>query len=332
VSPVTFQRKQPLTVPLILEWADLHQQRTGRWPNRKSGPVPDTEGETWCAIDQALYQGIRGMPGGETIAQFLARHRGVPNRADSSPLTETHILRLADAYRAGHGDWPNRRSGAVAGAAGLTWSAVDAALRVGARGLPGSSSLARLLTEGRGARNFSSTPKLTEEQILRWADAHRDRMGTWPHLNSGTVLGAEDETWNAVDRALRRGGRGLPGGSSLARLLAAERHVRNRGGLPRLLESQIRVWARDHLARTGEWPRPDSGPVAGAVGETWKGINAALKQGRRGLAGGMSLAKLLAGETQEGGHEPGGPKGFGLAPKGFGRTALSESSVPHGGR
>jgi hypothetical protein len=39
---------------------------------------------------------------------------------------------------------------------------------------------------------------------------------------------------------------GLPGGSSLARLLARERGVRNRCGLPPLTEAAILRWARAH--------------------------------------------------------------------------------------
>jgi hypothetical protein len=294
---MTFPRKRPLSVAVILEWLDIYKHRTGRWPNRKADPLPEMKGETWGAVDLALSQGIRGLPGGESITQLLARLRGIPTRAQSPPLTVDQILRWADAYRERHGTWPNRRAGHVTAEGGLTWSAVDAALRVGARGLSGGSSLPRLLSEYRGARNLANAPKLAVEQILHWADAHHGRTGVWPQLDSGELLDAAGETWNAVDRALRRGGRGLPGGSSLARLLAAERGVRNRSVLPRLSEAQIHSWARAHHARTGKWPRAISEAVVGVVGETWKGINLALKHGRRGLPGGSSLAQLLLGEA-----------------------------------
>jgi hypothetical protein len=46
------------------------------------------------------------------------------------------------------------------------------ALRLGLRGLPGGSSLARLLDEQRRVRNVKNLPPLTEEQILAWADEH----------------------------------------------------------------------------------------------------------------------------------------------------------------
>ena len=67
-------------------------------------------------------------------------------------------------------------------------------------------------------------PPLTVAQILAWADSHRAAHGRWPRTHSGEVGSAPRETWLAVDDALRVGCRGLPGGSSLARLLAESRH------------------------------------------------------------------------------------------------------------
>jgi hypothetical protein len=86
-------------------------------------------------------------------------------------------------------------------------------------------------------------PPLTVEQILAWADAHRARMGAWPTASSGPVADAPFETWKAIDRALTRGHRDLPGGDSLARVL--DRH-RNRSGHGR------GSWtaAEDELVRT----------------------------------------------------------------------------------
>jgi hypothetical protein len=42
------------------------------------------------------------------------------------------------------------------------------------------------------------------------------------------------------------------------------------------------------------WPKVTSGGVLGAPGEKWINIQTSLMQGRRGLPGGSSLAKLLA--------------------------------------
>jgi hypothetical protein len=136
-------------------------------------------------------------------------------------------------------------------------------------------------------------PPLTIAQILAWAAAHHRRTGKWPHLHSGRIVGKPDQTWFGVDRALRRGFRGLAGGNTLARLLAKELEVRNRSNLPQLTPEQIVQWAEAHFQRTGRWPTRLSGPVVEAPGERWEAVEGALRAGHRGLSGGSSLARLL---------------------------------------
>src|SRR5207248_2446454 len=149
-------------------------------------------------------------------------------------------------------------------------------LREGLRGLSGGSSLARLLARHRGARNRKDLPPLSEDQILAWADAHQRRTGTWPTATSGTIPDSGGEKWSAIHAALRLGVRGLPGGSTLAKLLAARRGVRNRKALPPLTEDRILSRADEHQARTGSWPSGKAGPVAAAPGETWTAVEMAL--------------------------------------------------------
>jgi hypothetical protein len=178
------------------------------------------------------------------------------------------------------------------------WSAVNSALQKGLRGLPGGSSLARLLAARRGVRNRKGLPPLTVPQVLRWADAYHRRTGTWPHCKTkpGGVPGTNGETWLAVDTALRVGQRGLPGGSSLPRVLAEHRSVRNPGDLPPLSADQVLAWADAFRERTGEWPKqkhwreviPESG------GETWGNVIQAIALGLRGFPGNATLADLLA--------------------------------------
>ena len=73
-------------------------------------------------------------------------------------------------------------------------------------------------------RNIKDLPNLTIEQILKWADKHKKRTGEWPRQKSGEVTtGTPGETWLGIDHSLRRGSRGLPGGSSLAKLLDEKR-------------------------------------------------------------------------------------------------------------
>jgi hypothetical protein len=282
-----------LTVQLVLAWADEHLARTGEWPTVRSGAILEAPGETWGAVNAVLVRGSRGLPGGTTLARLLAAERGVRNHMDLPPLLIRQLLAWADAHLQRHGNWPGQGSGVIPEAPEVTWGAVDTALRVGLRGLPGGSSLAELLVEKRGKRNCQMLPPLRIKHILTWADAYRARTGRWPARSSGAIPEAPGETWGAVDTALKDGLRGLPGGESLARLLARKRGARHRKELPPLSVEQVLGWADDHHERTGTWPSRASGAIPGTRGETWKSVDRALQRGRRGLPGGTSLAALL---------------------------------------
>jgi hypothetical protein len=173
------------------------------------------------------------------------------------------------------------------------WRAIHHALRVGTRGLPGGTSLAQLLTLHRGHRNLQALPALTEETILKWADAQFQREGQWPKKDSGPIQDAPGETWSAVNTALVQGLRGLEGGTSLLRLLSENRGVRHRHAPPPLTLDQVLEWADQFRAKTGGWPTAGSGAVEGVAGETWFAINQALRESRRGLDGRTTLAQLL---------------------------------------
>jgi pyrroloquinoline quinone (PQQ) biosynthesis protein C len=284
----------PLTEKQILRWCKNHHHRTGSWPTIASGQVEDATGESWFAVNTALRDGGRGLPGGSSLAQVMAKRLGLRNKASIPRLTAGQILRWADAHKRKAGQWPRVQSGALADVHGETWLAIDLALREGLRGLPGGDSLPRLLARKRGARNKAASPPLNEALILRWADDHHQRFGKWPKQTSGPVLAAPGETWGAIQRSLSTGQRGLPGGDSLARLFERRRNVRSQASAPRLTEAMILEWSEEHYRRTGHWPKQDSGAVARAPRETWGAIQDALRVGRRGLAGGDSIVRLLA--------------------------------------
>lgn len=140
-----------LTLRHILAWADAHKRQTGSWPTAGSGPITAAPGETWQAVNASLHRGHRGLSGGTTLARLLAEERGKRNRKNLPRLTPQQIRAWAEAYRQPTGRWPTRRSGAIPEAPGETWSAVNAALMGGGRGLRGGSSLSRLLNSRRGS-------------------------------------------------------------------------------------------------------------------------------------------------------------------------------------
>jgi hypothetical protein len=209
------------------------------------------------------------------------------------PLTEGQILDWVDVERARTGLWPKKTSGDIFGAPGEKWGNVNACLIRGGRGLPGGITLAQLLERERGVSNRKNRPRLTEELILTWADPHFERTATWPVQLSGPIPEAPGETWLGVDAALRIGGRGLPGGDSLATLLARERGARKKRNLPVLTEKKVREWAKSHRQRTGQLPNHLSGPIPEAPGETWLAVEMALRQGIRGFKRRTTLFRLL---------------------------------------
>jgi hypothetical protein len=134
-----------------------------------------------------------------------------------------------------------------------SWFRINGALVHGLRGLAGGSSLAELLLRRRGVLDPSAPNALTVEQILAWADAHHLRTGAWPRAASGTIDEAPGDSWARVDRALQTSDRGLPGGSSLAGLLAERRGIFSRRHRPVPTIDQILAWADVHHERTGRW-------------------------------------------------------------------------------
>lgn len=287
-------RRPLLSTKQILQWADAHYASCKQWPNRRSGRIPGSLGETWCAMDQALKKNHRGLSTGCSLAQFLQEQRGVRNRMRLPRLTIRMILAWADNQHAQTGTWPTSASGNVHGVEGENWLAIDLALRQGHRSLQGSSSLAKLLYVKRGVRSAYNIPRLTKQLIIRWAKAHYRRTGTWPTRSSGPILGHPCETWHRVNTSIVQGDRGMPGSSSLAQMLDEVFGVRNRKALPPLSIRQIVKWADEYVASHGRWPTHLSGQIEGTRGETWGGVHAALSQGNRGLPGGSSLYQILA--------------------------------------
>ena len=220
--------RAPLTVAQILAWADAHHERTGEWPTTSTGPVSGDLDEKWLNLNTVLRLGLRGLPGGDSLAQMLQRERGVQNIQALPPLTEDKVCRWAEAHCRQTENWPNDDSGPVQAAPGETWYNINAALAQGLRGLPGGDTLAQLLARRLGVRHRANAPQLTVGQIVNWAVDHERRTGRRPNAWSGPVVTAPGETWRLLDGYLRSGRRGLPGGSSLARMLAEKL-----GALPR---------------------------------------------------------------------------------------------------
>ncbi len=271
------------SLPEILEWADAHHARKGAWPQIYSGPITELLSGNWRSVDNALRMGLRSLPGGSSLAQLLAEKRNVRNSGGLPALNPKQILVWADAHHARTGAWPTSESGPIADAPGETWRAVDGGLRVGVRGLEAGSSLAQLLAKRRGRRNLQELPPFTVRKILAWADAHHKRTGAWPTTTSGPITEAPNETWSAVGVALSNGRRGLPGRSSLAKLLAARRGVHYSRQLPPFTLPKMRAWARAYK-RPGRACSGGHLGVRPGIGRTGDDMEARLRFAARRLS------------------------------------------------
>lgn len=223
----------PYTIPQILRWADAYRATHGEWPQPKTKPsgITGTNGETWLAVDTALRSGIRGLPGGSSLPQVLAEHRGVRNNMDLPPLTVEQVLAWTDAFQERTGGWPKQKNWpeVIPDSGGETWGNVIQVIAKGLRGFPKGDTLFDLLARHRGVRNVGHLPPLSEKQILVWADAHHAACAEWPtcRCEEQVIPETGGERWFNIDQALRKGLRGLGSGSSLPKLLAKHRDVPN---------------------------------------------------------------------------------------------------------
>ena len=142
------RRPPKLSVNQLLVWADAYFSAHRKWPTATSGPIPGTR-ETWSAVIGAMHVGSRGFRRGFSLAQLLARRRGVRNAASLPPLKAERILEWARAHFKATGRWPTDRSGPVAESPGDTWCAVDQALSKGRRGLDGGFEPGATASEAR---------------------------------------------------------------------------------------------------------------------------------------------------------------------------------------
>ena len=244
-------RRPPLDEDLILSWADEHLQRTGAWPVVVSGQVEGLEGEYWHNIDMALRKGFRGLLLGSSLATLLQERRGAVYKNNKPEFTVEQVLAWVDLHYERHGRYPYDTDGPIEGAEGETWGAVENALRQGLRGLPGKSSLYKLLNESRGmGRKGRTNPPLTADLVLSWADTHLAIHGSWPNGDSGPVDGQPGESWNNIQAALVTGQRRFLPGSSVLKVLVRHSRVPPKADLPDLTVEEILQWADRYCERS----------------------------------------------------------------------------------
>lgn len=289
-------RRPKLSLAKIRQWAAAHHRRTGRWPTvAAAGDIPESPGDTWRSINKALTRGTRGLGAKSTLAKVLGKTPGSIRRLVGAPLTVKQILQWSREHHEEFGTWPTIGSGSPLSAPREKWVNINMALKNGQRGLPGGTTLSKLLKRETGSIRSLRLPPLTIQLVLDRADDYHRRHGKWPTEHSGPVDGLPGETWKKVQSAFHTGTRGLAPGSSLAKTLNRYRGVPciQRSESP-LTERQILKWADAYYAKHGRWPSGASGFVEGTDHEDWRKITGSLCDGTRGLPGGSSLSRLLA--------------------------------------
>ncbi len=146
-------------------------------------------------------------------------------------------------------------------------------------------------------------PDLSEQKILRWADAFFERKDKWPDWQSGPIPESGGETWYTVAAALALGLRGLSRRGSLDQLIKQCRRP-SKTGRRSFSVAQILRWVDPWIAENGRRPTSDSGAIPGSGGLDWSDVNQALRKGGGVLRGGSSLAELLTEERPGWGRPP----------------------------
>ena len=207
-----------ITVEQILDWTDQYHEKNGKWPNRNSGQIEDSEGETWMGIQSSLAVGGRGLPRKTSFAKLLHETGRKHNKFSKEIITEKEILKWADEYNRKNGKYPSDASGKIEGTH-YTWSTIGESLRKGRSGLTSKGSLTSLLARNNRKQNIFNKPDLTDEIIIKWIIAYLIKHGKYPKAESVVIPDSGEEKWRNIDYALRNENRGLKGKKSLSVLI-----------------------------------------------------------------------------------------------------------------
>ncbi|MCU7860649.1 MAG: hypothetical protein KZQ86_12650, partial [Candidatus Thiodiazotropha sp. (ex Lucinoma kastoroae)] len=245
---VNHKKQENLDIDEIQESLLAHYQATGEWmTNNKKGEDgkrgsyilehgPLAGHITVSALETNLAQGLRGLPGGASIAKLLEAvskefDLGYVNRLNQEDLSLDEVKESLLVHYQTTGEWLScgkkytLEHGPYAGK--ITVSALSHALERGSRGLPGEVSISELNEEISKENNLDYVNHMKQEsldidKIKESLLAHYQATGEW--LSSGKKYTLEygpyagKITVGALDADLIKGLRGLPGGSSIAKL------------------------------------------------------------------------------------------------------------------
>ena len=205
------------------------------------------------------------------------------------PLSEKQIIEAAKEYYAKYRKWPNQHSEEpVPGLPNDSWNSIDAAGFQGLRGLEPGRTLSVI------TKHLKNEQLLSEEIIIKAANAYFKKWGEWPNRRSlNPVPGLPNESWAGIESTCHHGYRGLKKGRTLSKILAPHTGKTNRGAP--LTEDIIVKAAKAYFKIHKRWPSQNSPePVPGMPGNSWDAINSAGHKGLRGLLKGRTIAAITA--------------------------------------
>ena len=291
-------KRNKLTIYQIIEWAKDHFKKTNEWPTYKSGAVLADYSEKWGAINSALQGGHRGLETNETLEALLWREKGVVGTLAGKKLSNKKILDLTKQHFEKTGLYPTSNSDWILEGKD-SWSTISVALNRGFRGLPGGSSLAKLLHAHNLKANLGARKYPSKEEIVEAAKEYKtqDKNSKLPTSKSGPFPNPNylDLTWGAINSAIAKGSIEYTKAKTLTDLWVLEFGSRNINNLEDLSEEQILQWCdkyqEDHPNK--KFPSNQSVPIVTMGTETFMSIDTAIRENRRGLTGLVSLAHLL---------------------------------------
>jgi hypothetical protein len=301
--------RTPLTKDLIIDWVHQHISKYNKKPRMLSGKIEFASGPykgiTWSAVNSALWKGGRGLVGGSSLANLIAEEFGIKNKMNLPPLTEKIICDWVGKFIEKNKRKPTKSDGIIEFAnneyKGETWKTINFSLLRGTRGLRGGSSLAKLIQQKFGIRDYCNPPKLSLEMIREWIQKYIIKHNTKPTAKSGIVEFAEDEykgiTWAAIADAMSNGRRGLTGKLSLAQYIEDEFKISNHCACKPLTDVVICDWIKKFIDKYKRKPTQNDEIIEFAGTEyndiRWNTLNTMLWGGGRSLPGGSSLAQFI---------------------------------------
>ena len=260
----------------VIELGRKYKNNYGAYP--VSGPISEYPGLTWDILDIA-YKARKGADQTSLAIVFDRADAQEKNGIDLKNLNHEVVTGWIINHVIQYKKWPGRNTTTkIKDFPHETWAAIDLALRVGTRGLPGRSSL----------------HILANEFVYKKALEFVKNRGYPPHALSGSVDGFPGLTWDIINQAFRNDQSANK--KTLFDFLGEKGLIKNykKSFAQRDILLAVEEYRNDHDLNLPDYT---SGPVTlpeSGTKTSWKTINKSLKRGDvDGVPAGTNLHLFL---------------------------------------